>query len=349
MWILPDNEKLQYSGRIDFDNKQAPVLVYACTSVRIVFCGTGIKVTLQNHHSYWTNELGYFVDGVQKKFALDNTEEKRTYTLAEDLGEGWHEVLLFKRMDSCHTVTFYGFEIEGANPKLSAPSPKPERKMEFFGDSVSCGEVSEAVDYVGKEDPVHDGEYSNSWYSYAWMTARKLNAEIHDTSQGGIALLDNTGWFAAPDYRGMESCYDKIQYHPDLGNIKKWNFSNYTPHVVVVAIGQNDNHPADYMAEDYHGEKSVHWRTHYRAFIEKLMELYPKAQIILATTILCHHPNWDKSIDEVCRQIGSSRVHHFLYKRNGSGTPGHIRIPEAEEMSEELTAFIENLGPKIWG
>ena len=348
MWVLPDNRMLQFSGRIDFEDKVAPVFVYACTSVRMVFCGTKVKVTLQNHRSCWTNEMGYFIDGEQKRITLENGEEKQTYVLAEDLEEGWHELLLFKRMDSCHTVTFYGFEIEGKEPQLREPEPKPERRIEFFGDSVSCGEVSEAVDYVGKEDPVHDGEYSNSWYSYAWMTARKLNAEIHDTSQGGIALLDGTGWFAAPDYRGVESCYDKIEYHPDLGAVKKWDFDRFTPHVVVVAIGQNDNHPLDYMAEDYQGEKSVYWRGHYRAFIEKLMEIYPKAQIILATTILCHHENWDKSIDEVCRQIGSERVHHFLYRRNGCGTPGHIRIPEAEEMSGELSAYIESLGESIW-
>lgn len=348
MWVLPDHEMLQYSGRIDFEDRLAPVLVYACTSVRLVFFGTGVKVTLCNHRSCWTNEMGYFVDEVQGKITLSDGEEKETYTLAENLAEGWHELLFFKRMDSCHTVTFYGFEVEGENPKLRMPLLKPERRIEFFGDSVSCGEVSEALDYVGKEDPVHDGEYSNSWYSYAWMTARKLDAEIHDTSQGGIALLDDTGWFAAPHYRGVESCYDKIEYHPDLGNIKKWDFSNYTPHVVVVAIGQNDSNPIDYMAEDYHGEKAIDWRKHYRAFIEKLMDIYPKAQIILTTTILCHHENWDKSIDEVCQEIESSRVHHFLYTRNGIGTPGHIRIPEAEEMSCELTAYIESFGEDIW-
>ena len=66
----------------------------------------------------------------------------------------------------------------------------PERKIEVYGDSVYAGEVSEAVEYTGKEDPEYNGEYSNSWYSYAWMTARKLNAQIHDIAQGGIALKD---------------------------------------------------------------------------------------------------------------------------------------------------------------
>lgn len=127
-------------------------------------------------------------------------------------------------MDSCHIVTLLGFEL-GSDAEVLTPAPLPSRKIEVFGDSVSCGEVSEAVDYVGKPDPEHDGEYSNSWYSYAWMTARNLHAQLHDSSQGGIALLDKTGWFMAPDYLGIESCYDKIEYQPELSEVKPWDFS----------------------------------------------------------------------------------------------------------------------------
>ena len=88
-------------------------------------------------------------------------------------------------------------------------------------------------------------------------------------------------------------------------------FSRYTPQVVVVAIGQNDNHPVDYMAADPEGSAAEHWRKRYREFIEILMKHYPKAQIILATTILKRHPNWDAAIETVCGQIASERVHHF--------------------------------------
>lgn len=347
MVVSPDHENLQYSGRIDFEDKMAPVFVYVASYVKLAFTGTSVSIEVANHRSCWTNELGYILDGKQGRITLRKDDKRESYTIAVNLPRMQHELLMFKRMDSCHTVTFYGFQLDEGAEVLPLP-PKPARRIEVFGDSVSCGEVSEAVEYVGKLDPVHDGEYSNSWYSYAWMTARKLNAELHDTSQGGIALLDDTGWFAAPHYKGVESCYDKIEYHPDLGNIKKWDFSKYTPHVVVVAIGQNDSHPRDYMAEDYDGERSVYWRERYQMFIEKLMERYPKAQIILATTILEHDGNWDRAIDEVCRRIKNERVHHFLYTRNGTGTPGHIRIPEAKEMSEELSAYIESLGDEIW-
>ena len=348
MWISPETRELQYSGRIDFDDKKAPVLVYACSSIRLVFCGTAIEVELENHRSCWENEMGYFLDGKQGKFALTDKAGRRSYRIAEKLKDEKHELLLFKRMDSCHTVTFYGFQIEGENVTLYEPPEKPARRIEFFGDSVSCGEVSEALDYIGKEDPVHHGQYSNSWYSYAWMTARKLNAEIHDTSQGGIALLDGTGWFAAPDYKGVESCYDKIEYHPDLGPVKQWDFSKFRPQVVVIAIGQNDSHPYDYMAENPEGKEATHWREHYLSFVKKIAEQYPKAQIILTTTILCHDKNWDLAIGEVAKRIGEKRIHHFLYTKNGCGTPGHIRIPEAEEMAEELSTYIESLGEEIW-
>ena len=346
MLIKPNNPYLQYSGRIDWADKEAPVFVYPCSYIKMKFTGTYVKAVVENHKSYWSSYLGFFIDGEQKCIKLANSG-KETITLAYGLNNTEHELMLFKRMDSCHTFIFYGFEVD-EDAVLGEVEPKPERRIEVYGDSVSAGEVSEAIDYAGQPDPEHDGEYSNSYYSYTWMTARNLNAEIHDIAQGGAALLDGTGWFAGPDFVGMESIYDKIQYYPEPAKPSKWDFEAYRPHVVIVAIGQNDANPDNYMAEDYEGKKAQHWRKSYRDFIAKLRAIYPKATIILATTILEHDANWDKAIDEVCRELADERIHHFLYSNNGAGTPGHIRIPEAEKMSKELTAFIESLGEGIW-
>ena len=384
MFISPSDPRLIYCGRIDFDNPDAPVMVYPSSYVTFRFTGNLLKVKLTNKRSCWSNRMGCVIDGVQtalllyedneehvytiygdnacvelKNYSADsschdekkgvpagNNDTEKTDTSEEDNGncEVWHEVIFFKRQDSADYVTIHGFELEDGAELATNEAEKNKRlKLEVYGDSVSCGEVSEAVDYVGKADPVHNGEFSNSWYSYAWMTARKLNAKLHNISQGGIALLDGTGYFGAPGYIGVESCYDKIQYFPGLGEVKQWDFSRYTPDVVVVAIGQNDAHPDNYMPEDYDGAKAKRWRERYEWFIRRLMQLYPEAKIVLATTILMHDAAWDRAIDDVCRRIASGRVHHFLYKRNGAGTPGHIRIPEAQEMSEELAAYIQRI------
>ncbi|MCD7715368.1 MAG: GDSL-type esterase/lipase family protein [Lachnospiraceae bacterium] len=382
MYISPDHELLQYSGRIDFEEPKAPVFVFPCSSVALRFnvqggadragadSGTGaaVLVTVTNKNAYCDNYLGYILDGKQGKFRIDNTEQQ-TYTVVENLAPGEHSLLLFKRMDSCHTFTLHGIEIQGAmetSPHVRSAAdradhaknasrlvgaiellpcpPKPERRIEVYGDSVSAGEVAEAVDYVGKPDPEwHNGEFSNSWYSYSWITARKLNAEIHDIAQGGVALIDGIGWYNDTDYVGMESVYDKLRYSPALGVMKPWDFSLWTPQVVVIAVGQNDSHPYDFMKEEYEGAQAAHWRECYGAFVRRIRELYPDAEVILATTILEHDKSWDLAIDAVCKALNDPKVHHFLYKRNGAGTPGHIRVPEAEEMAEELAGYINSL------
>lgn len=344
--IAADDSSLQYSGRIDFDAPSAPILVYPYTSVKLRFTGTKLKILLKNFHWCWNNYLGVLLDGVQHKILIPEHDKVICLTLAENLEDKEHELFFYKRQDSCHNFAFYGFVLD-KDAKVSAPAEKSSRKIEVYGDSVSAGEVSEAVDYVGKPDPEHNGEYSNSYYSYAAMTARKLNAQLHDVSQGGIPLLRGTGW-VGPDYIGMEDIWDKIEYSSILGRTKQWDFSRYVPHVVIVAIGQNDSHPTDYMKENYHSRESENWRKHYEAFLRTLRHTYPEALIIVATTILQHDRSWDDSIDEACRRTGDPKIVHFLYKRNGSGTPGHIRVPEAEEMSDELSAFIKSFGDGIW-
>ena len=344
--ILPDNEKLQYCGRIDYESAEGPLWVYPATNVTMKFSGKSLKAVVSNQHAYWENSLGWILDGKEYKGNLNETGIT-CLTLAENLPEGEHELCLFKRMDSCHMVYFHGL-IGDNETVLHLPSPLPNRRIEVYGDSVSAGEVSEAVEYCGKADPEHNGEFSNSYYSYAWITARKLNASLHDIAQGGIALLDKTGWFMEGNYIGMEQTFDKLQYQPTLCIPKPWDFKKYTPHVVMIALGQNDNNPEDYMAQDYHGDRAVYWRKRYGEFITTLRGIYPKAHIICKTTILGHHKNWDNSIDEVCRELKDDKVHHFLYSNNGVGTEGHIRIPEAAKMAEELSAFIESLGADIW-
>ena len=345
-WISAFDKKIHYCGRIDFTDDRGPIMYYPSSNAAFRFSGTSCKLVIENKKVWWDNYIGCVIDGVQYCYKLAN-EGEECIVLAENLEDKEHSLLLFKRMDGCHALIIKGFIIE-KNADIFKQEEISTRRIEVYGDSVSAGEVSEAVDYTGKEDPVHNGEYSNSWYSYAWITARKLKAEIHNISQGGIALLDRTGYFYEPDSIGMEHCFDKLNYHAALGPVSSWDFEQYLPHIVIVAIGQNDSHPTDFMAEDNQGEMSKRWREHYKRLIMQLRERYPDVVIILTTTILNHHKNWDLAIEEVKEQLQDSKTYHFLYRQNGCGTPGHIRVTEAETMADELTAFIESLGSEVW-
>lgn len=347
MWVKANHEKIRYTGRIDWADPEKPLWVYPCTSAEFKFTGSVLKIHVPNHNQYWENYLGCILDQVQTCYYLKNNGETVLEIPVPENETGIHHVLFFKRQDSCHEMTILGFEI-GDNEELLDLPPLTNRRIEVYGDSVSAGEVVEALDYVGQKDPDHNGGYSNSWYSYAWITARKLHAQIHDIAQGGIALMDNTGWFLDDNLIGMETAWDKINYNPFYGKLTKWDFNLYHPQVVIVAIAQNDNHPVDFMKEDYNSSQSQKWRQTYQALLTNIRSKYPHAYIICCTTLLEHDSSWDRAIGEVVSETGDNKISQYLFKRNGCGTPGHLRIPEAYEMAEELAAYIESLNIEGW-
>ena len=341
-------KELLYTGRIGWTEQEEPLFIFPASSVAFRFWGTGLGICLTNWKQYWDSYLGVIIDGIEKKFKLKDMKEPQYIEIANNLDDKEHKVMIFKRMDNCHQFIIHHLLLSASSRICPAPLC-PKRRIEVYGDSVSAGEVSEAIEYIGKEDPIHNGEFSNSYHSYAWILARKLNAQLYDIAQGGIALMNKTGWFLEPDAMGMESVWDKISYNPFFGKITFWDFSKYQPEVVIIAIGQNDSHPLDYMAEDDTCERAIEWRRHYKDFVKKIRNVYPLALIVLQTTLLCHHENWDKAIEDVCRELNDKKVVHYLYKRNGKGTPGHLRVTEAEEMAEELAVFLKSFGSSIWG
>ena len=374
MRVSLNHRFLMFSGRIDDRNPERPEFIFPASSLFFRFFGREARLVVTNRNAYWNNTAGAIVDGVQKRFDLEN-EGTTELVLLQEEEDGEHELLFFKRMDSCHEMVLEELRLsEGA--ELLPPPKMPRRKIEIYGDSVSAGEVSEAVHCIGRPDPEHQGEFSNSWYSYGWILARKLNASIHAIAQGGIALMDGTGWFLEPEQgdgvpvqknvaleqenvvlpqrnaalqqMGMETVWDKVHYHPDFGAPVPWDFARYTPHLVIVAVGQNDSHPRDFMAEDSGSPQSMLWKGRYRGFLCNLREKYPEAHILCMTTLLEHSEAWDDAIEDVCMGLSDDHISHYRFKRNGMGTPGHLRIPEAEEMAEELAAYIDELEISGW-
>lgn len=354
MFIKPSDKNLYYMGRIDFSDPERVKFIYSGSYVRMNFKGTGVKATIRNQRFYNIMELGVIVDGFESKVTFEHKEEDITLTLCENLEQGEHSLILFKRQDATHSYELLGLEIDGEGEILPPPE-RPTRKMEVFGDSVSAGAVCEAIEYTGKCDPEENqGQYDNSWYSYISITARNLGAQLHNNAQGGIALFDGSGYYHCPTHIGVESAYDKLCYYPE-GPVTKWDFSKYIPQVVVFAFGQNDPHNEggeDFDISD--AEYRAKWKNRYKEILLDLRSHYGNPTFILITTVLMHNPDWDNAIEEIKNEliadglVPENKLYHFLFTRNGKATPGHPRIPEQCEMAEELTAFISNMGDSIW-
>lgn len=350
MFVGADNSKLSYMGRINFEDIKRPEFYYAASNVKLRFKGTEISAVLFNHKFFNTQEIGYVLDGREGKITFEENDKDIVLEIAKDLDDEEHEITLFKRQDASHYFEFVGFVLN-ENAKVLENKTAFTRKIECYGDSVSAGAVCEAVQCVASNDPEdNQGVYDNSWHSYSVITARNLGAQIHDVAQGGIAIFDNTGYYHAPNFIGMESVYDKLCYFPEGKNgATEWDFSKYTPNVVIFAVGQNDTHNEghdDFDIKDK--EYRLKWKKRYKEIILDLRAKYPKAFFVLTLTILCHDAEWDMVIDEIANELNDEKIKHFQFTRSGKATPGHPRLPEQYEMAEELTAYLSSMGDKLW-
>ena len=342
--IRHDNEKLAYTGRIDFTADGAR-MYYAGSQVCFDFKGTSLKLNI-SADLYWGElSLGVILDGKMIKLPLsaENNGKDVTITAAEGLADEKHSVIVYKKHAANMILVFKGAEIDG---ELLEKPVLPQLKMEVYGDSVCAGEVIEAEEFAGQCDPEgHNSRFDNVWNSFVMQTSRNINAQIHNICQGGIALFDGTGYFHHPDYIGLESTYDKACYFPE-GGITPWDFSLYTPDIVVIAIGQNDQHNGltdkndrDITDPDYRKL----WKTGYIKLVRSLNDKYGSAKFVLTTTVLMHDKAWDDTIEEIKDELNAMgiKAYHNMFSRNGAATPGHPRLSEHNEMAAELTKFIK--------
>ncbi len=337
--VAADSGCFQYVGRIDFDDPARPVMIWPATYADVNFTGTYAAVILRNINFQDDTHFAVIVDGVMKKITLPRTREDELYIAAEGLEDKPHTLRILKTMAAHNYLEFAGIVVdEGA--EVTNPRRRYDMKLEVYGDSVSAGEVTEAIYYEGQCDPNdHRNTLDNSHFSYPMALGRKLNAEVHDIAQGGIALLDGTGYFCSDMLTGMESCYDKLEYTP-YAERKQWDFSRWTPDAVIMAIGQNDANPEPERIKTPQYRRM--WKDNYIKLLRTLMEKYPEARFVLILTILGHDPTWDDALEEIAQEVNSDRVTHFMFRRTGRGTNGHPRATEQEEMAGELYNYFKN-------
>lgn len=344
MKILHNDEKVLYMGRRDVTDSETR-LYYAGSQAIVKFRGTRLSVTF-NSTAFWGRlQLGTVIDGQMGGVPLtyENNGRDVTVTVAENLTDGEHTAVIYKRHAGNQSLSIKAFETDG---EFLAPDPLPKLKIEVYGDSVCAGEVIEAQGFEGKCDPEnHESAYDNVWNSFVMQTARSLDAQIHNICQGGIALFDGTGYFHMPDYIGLESVYDKTCYFPEAGEITGWDFGKYIPDIVIIAIGQNDKHNGKTDKDDIDiavPEVRSQWKTGYIKMVRELARHYGDAKFVLTTTILMHDPEWDNAIEEIKNELCGMgiKAYHNLFSRNGAATPGHPRLSEHNEMAAELTGFI---------
>ncbi|MCL6458006.1 MAG: hypothetical protein K6T85_08365 [Gorillibacterium sp.] len=341
-----DHPYFSYSGRMDDSNKKAVLIHYPGSYIRTRFTGTSLGLLFSLPYVSYPHWINCQIDGVEYVIQLQPGAEEREYPVAVELDHGEHDLTIIRMNDFCSGVcAFHGISID-ADSLVMKPAPKPKRRLECYGDSLTAGCLSDVYERAGMADDKDMSQEeitrrSNGGHSFANVLARRLDAEIHNNGMGGLSLMDGYGYVTMPDTIGLETTWDKLNPIPQFGEITAWDFRRYTPHIVVIAIGQNDSSTYPDILTD--AAAKVVWTSRYTDLLHRLRRVYPHAYLLLTGSVKIHPLCWEEVLFEIAEKFADPKVLAYRYKRAGLVTPGHIRLAEAEEMAEELEQFIGTL------
>ena len=179
---------------------------------------------------------GYFmvqIDGCSPYKVSFNAPKDSVVTLATALRNEVHGVRIMYAIEGYGRMPeFRGFGLDDGC-KLLSPLPLPERRIEFIGDSMTCGYGIEA----SNEKEKFADETENHYYTYAALTARALKAQHVVVARSGIGIYRNYNGPKTGNADCMPRLYDRTLFCVEE---EKWDFSRYTPDVVCVNLGTND-------------------------------------------------------------------------------------------------------------
>ena len=281
-WIAPSDSNIQYVGRIDYRNPDAPAFTYPGVQINARFEGTSLKMKAKPMSGYFMVQI----DGCAPYKVSFNAPKDSIVTLATALRNEMHDVRIMYAIEGYQRIPeFRGFGLdEGC--RLLPPPALPARKIEFIGDSMTCGYGVETTDE--KED--FSDETENHYYTYAALTARALKAQHVVVARSGIGIYRN---YNGPK-TGNADCLPRI-YDRTLFGVEdvKWDFAQYQPDVVCVNLGTND------VSTDPYDKTML--ENAYRDFYYTLRSKYPEAKIVFLSG---------------CALVGN-RLEHIQYAMDG--------------------------------
>jgi carbohydrate esterase-like protein/GDSL-like lipase/acylhydrolase family protein len=324
-----NNINIQYTGRIDFSDPLKPRFWAPGVYISAKFKGSSCTFIINDEVLYGNNHNYIEVVIDDKKLVRIQTKNKTdTINAAHDLPDGEHRITICKDTESgIGYLEFIGFTCEDILPSPALPS----RKIEFIGNSITCGSGSDL-----SEIPCGKGlwyDQHNAYLSYGPTTARALHAQWQLSAVSGIGLIHSCCKMEI----AMPQVFDKINMRSDS---IQWDFTNYQADVVTICLGQNDGIL----------DSALFCGT-YVQFIKKIRSYYPAATIICLTSpmgdekLTAALKNYINGIISVMhdREKDKKIYKFFFTKRFNHGCGDHPDLAEHQEIAKELSAHIKEI------
>ena len=321
-----------YVGRISWETTpEAAVWTYPGIQIHATFTGTSATMKTNAGCGYFMLEI----DSLPPK-KVECMKGSELTTLATGLADGSHRLVITYIIEGTYKKpTFYGLYLDdgcslGERPTL------PERRIEFIGNSITCGY---GIEGDGTEKKFQFSK-QNFYETYAARTARALNAQCQVCARSGIGIYRNYAGKIPNEI--MPNIYPQT-FYATTG--EQWDFTRFQPDVVCVNLGCNDTSVGSYDKQRL--------TTAFKQFTQTLRSHYPHAKIVY---IIGAIPPSRRLTDiqeahDAAIADAAARGDHEVYRMDftpddgslGWGSQGHPSMRRHALMAEELTAFLKSI------
>ena len=328
--IDADDPNIQYVGRFDFSNPKKVTFDWSGVFITAYFEGTSCAVRLNDIN----NEYEIVIDNNAPR--LLNPDSSKIYFVAKNLDSSHsHKIIIQKRTEAfIGKGEFLGFILDEGK-KLLPPDKRPDRRIEFIGNSITCAYGVEGDSATCRYSP----ETQNANLSYASIIARDLNADYSLVAYSGRGVVRNYGDVNKTSVDPMPSLYDRICFNDSTS---KWNFSLWIPQVVVINLGTNDFSTKPFP------DKNV-FQNAYKKLIERVRSLYPNVMIFCLCGPMIDEPCLSY-IKEVVRDEQKNKrdrdvffigIPNSILTKDDWGCDGHPNVKGMLKMVKEVAPEIK--------
>ena len=197
-------------------------------------------------------------------------------------------------------------------------------KIEFVGDSISCG-------YGTLEDSRYGWSVDNSdaTQSYAYYTSDMLDANYSIIAMRGTCVKESL--FGVPS---MNNMYPSVS----TGNGEQYDFK-FKPDVVVVNLGTNDG---GYI--DAHPDYANRFPEDYYNLLTYIRMKNPKAYIVCLYGMMGVNEHVDEGIKSAIEQMGDSKISYISsFEANFDSAGGHPSVKAAKANAKIVANHIKSL------
>lgn len=227
-FIPANHEAFRYVGRFDFSNPQEVRYDWSGVYIQFSFRGTECAVKMSDTgHNYYN----VFIDDQPAKTV--DVKSDTTLIIGNQLGIQVHKVQIYKRTEGNQGTGIFKGILIPENGEMLSWKDIPSRKIEFIGNSITCGYGTEGLSKSERWHPSTE----NNYLSYAPIMARAFKADYHIVAHSGMGVVRNYGYKEKVSPVAMPDHFNRVF---DEKEQPLWNFNLWKPDVVVINLGTND-------------------------------------------------------------------------------------------------------------